>query len=65
MILRATSGKEKKKKLNTKKENYFTAMIYSLFIDKKCTLWDFPDGPVAKTSHSQCRRSEFDPWSEN
>ena len=53
MVLRPTSGKEKgKKKLNTRKEKYFTAMIYSLFIDKKFTLWDFPDGLVAKTSHS-------------
>ena len=27
--------------------------------------WDFPDGPVAKTSHSQCRGPGFDPWSGN
>ena len=26
-------------------------------------LWDFPDGPVAKTLHSQCRGHGFDPWS--
>ena len=26
---------------------------------------DFPDGPVAKTSHSQCRGPEFEPWSRN
>ena len=26
---------------------------------------DFPRGPVAKTLHSQCRGSGFDPWSGN
>ena len=26
---------------------------------------DFCGGPVAKTSHSQCRGPEFNPWSEN
>ena len=26
---------------------------------------DFPDGPVAKTPHSQCRGPRFDPWSRN
>ena len=26
---------------------------------------DFPGGPVAKTTHSQCRRPRFDPWSGN
>ena len=26
---------------------------------------DFPQGPVAKTSHSQCRRYRFHPWSGN
>ena len=24
---------------------------------------DFPGGPVAKTSHSQCREPRFGPWS--
>ena len=32
---------------------------------KKKTLWDFPDGPVAKTLHSQCRGPRFNPWSGN
>ena len=33
------------------------------FFSKK---WgDFPDGPLAKTLHSQCRGPEFDPWSGN
>ena len=32
-------------------------------LDKK--IWDFPDSPVVKTPHSQCRGHEFDPWSEN
>ena len=27
--------------------------------------WDFPGGPVAKTSLSQCREPGFDPWSGN
>ena len=27
--------------------------------------WDFPAGPVAKTLYSQCRGSEFNPWSGN
>ena len=26
---------------------------------------DCPGGPVAKTPHSQCRRSSFNPWSGN
>ena len=25
-------------------------------------LQDFPDGPVAETLHSQCKRPKFDPW---
>ena len=32
----------------------------------KTSIWkDFPGGPVAKTSCSQCKRPRFDPWSEN
>ena len=27
--------------------------------------WDFPGGPVVKTSHFQCRGCGFDPWSGN
>ena len=27
--------------------------------------WDFPGGPVAKTSHSKCRGPRFNPWSGN
>ena len=27
--------------------------------------WDFPAGPVAKTPHSQCKGTRFDPWSGN
>ena len=26
---------------------------------------DFPVGPVAKTSHSQCRETKFEPWFGN
>ena len=31
----------------------------------KAELGDFPDGPVAKTLHSQCSGPRFDPWSGN
>ena len=31
----------------------------------KETEMDFPSGPVAKTTHSQCRGPRFDPWSGN
>ena len=27
--------------------------------------WDFPGGPLVKTSGSQCRGHRFDPWSGN
>ena len=27
--------------------------------------WNFPGGPVAKTSGSKCKGSKFDPWSGN
>ena len=27
--------------------------------------WDFPGGPVVKTTHSQCRGPRLDPWSGN
>ena len=29
------------------------------------TVRDFPDGPVAKTPHSQCKGPRFNPWSGN
>ena len=29
----------------------------------KSNLEKFPGGPVAKTPHSQCRGSRFNPWS--
>ena len=32
---------------------------------KKKHLWDFPDGAVVKTPHSQCRGPGFNPWSGN
>ena len=32
---------------------------------KILVLRNFPGGPVAKTSHSQCRRPRFDPWPGN
>ena len=28
----------------------------------KITQWDFPGGPVVKTSFFQCRGPRFDPW---
>ena len=31
----------------------------------KPALGDFPGGPVANTSHSQCRGPRFDPWLGN
>lgn len=34
-------------------------IIYSCFALKTC--WDFPDGPVVKTTCSQCREHRFDP----
>ena len=32
---------------------------------KKKGVGDFSGGPVAKTQHSQCRGTGFDPWSGN
>ena len=32
---------------------------------QQATAWDFPDGPVAKPLHYQCRGPRFDPWSGN
>ena len=32
---------------------------------QKLVHWDFPGGPVAKTSHSRCRGPGFHPWSGN
>ena len=32
---------------------------------KKSKYQDFPGGPVAKTPHSQCSGTGFDPWSGN
>ena len=32
---------------------------------KKSKYQDVPGGPVAKTPHSQCSRTRFDPWSGN
>lgn len=29
----------------------------------KCTDQDFPEGPVAQASHSQCRETRLSPWS--
>ena len=34
-------------------------------VKKKVKFWVFPGGPVAKTTHSQCRGPGFDPWSGN
>ena len=31
----------------------------------KLNIRDFPGAPVAKTLHSQCKGSGFDPWSGN
>ena len=39
--------------------------MLSLVPDFKEGARDFPVGPVAKTGHSQCKGSRFDPWSEN
>ena len=32
---------------------------------KNSSIGDFPDGPVTKTLHSQCRGPRFNPWSRN
>ena len=37
--------------------------IYQLLY--KNLMGDFPGGPVAKTSCSQCREPRFNPWSGN
>ena len=39
--------------------------MLSLVPDFKEGARDFPVGPVAKTGHSQCKGSRFDPWSGN
>ena len=39
--------------------------MLSLVPDFKDNAGDFPVGPVAKTRHSQCKGSRFDPWSGN
>ena len=37
----------------------------SVWLDYKLSLWDFPGGPVVKTSHFQCKEHKFDPWLGN
>ena len=40
-------------------------LLGTVFIKKKKKWGYFSGGPVAKTSHSQCREPGFDPWSGN
>ena len=38
--------------------------VHFTFRLKMFLIWDFPGGPVAKTTYSQCRGPGFNPWSE-
>ena len=47
-------------------QNAFHKIVFVIFNFLKQALFrDFSGGPVAKTPHSQCRRTGFDLWSEN
>ena len=52
--------------LNLHSKKFGFQYKFSIFWDFQVeTEMDFPSGPVAKTTHSQCSGPRFDPWSGN
>ena len=53
--------------LSVKESDFAEMMMCSFWAGSHKTwgFWDFPDGPLANTLHSQCKGPKFNPWSGN